>query len=188
MTRRIIAFEVNGKFMISQEINGDKHEQIQFGLMQACDLDWSDVIKIFDGSKTTDDFVAATHSVENAYHYQQIPLAIVDELPVVEELWLLKDGSLELAYEYGKPVLFYSAYFGNDEDDEEFVVAVKTHKEITPEDVTAIRPDLLVSSCCEKCTKLVKRSYKYVKDFPYDAIIDCTADCAEPVKERVFCG
>lgn len=103
MTRRIIAFEVNGKFMVSQELNGDKSEQRMFGLPQG-NLNWSDVIKTFDGSKTTDDFVAAVHSVENAYHYQQIPLAVVDELPVVEQLWLLKDGSLQLAYEYGKPV------------------------------------------------------------------------------------
>lgn len=182
MTRRIIAFEVNGKFMISQELNGDKSEQVHFGLQQACELDWSDVVKIFDGSKTTYDFVAAVHSVENAYHYQQIPLAIVDELPVVEELWFLKDGSLQLAYEYGKPVFFYEAYFGNDENEEEFVVVIKTHKEINPEDVTTIRPHLLETSGCEKCTKLVKVSYKFVEDFPDDAIVDCIDGSEEPIK------
>lgn len=175
MTRRIIAFEVNGKFMISQELNGDKSEQQMFGLPQG-NLNWSDVIKTFDGSKTTDDFVAAVHSVENAYHYQQIPLAVVDELPIVEQLWLLKDGSLQLAYEYGKPVFFYEAYFGNDKNEEDFVVVIKTHKELAPEDVTTIRPDLLETSGCEKCTKLVQVSYKFVEDFPDDAIVDCTEE------------
>lgn len=181
MTRRIIAFEVNGKFMISQELNGDKSEQQMFGLPQG-NLNWSDVIKTFDGSKTTDDFVAAVHSVENAYHYQQIPLAVVDKLPIVEQLWLLKDGSLQLAYEYGKPVFFYEAYFGNDEDEENFVVVIKTHKELAPEDVTTIRPHLLETSGCEKCTKLVQVSYKFVEDFPEDAIVDCIEESVEPVK------
>lgn len=180
MTRRIIAFEVNGKFMISQELNGDKSEQQMFGLPQG-NLNWSDVIKTFDGSKTTDDFVAAVHSVENAYHYQQIPLAVVDELPIVEQLWLLKDGSLQLAYEYGKPVFFYEAYFGNDEDEENFVVVIKTHKELAPEDVTTIRPHLLETSGCEKCTKLVQVSYKFVEDFPEDAIVDCIEESVKPV-------
>lgn len=180
MTRRIIAFEVNGKFMISQELNGDKSEQRMFGLPQG-NINWSDVIKTFDGSKTTDDFVAAVHSVENAYHYQQIPLAVVDELPIVEQLWLLKDGSLQLAYEYGKPVFFYEAYFGNDKNEEDFVVVIKTHKELTPDSFFTIHPHLAVSSGCEKCTKLVKVSYEYVKDFPDDAIVDCTDESVDAI-------
>lgn len=180
MTRRIIAFEVNGKFMISQELNGDKSEQHMFGLPQG-NLNWSDVIKTFDGSKTTDDFVAAVHSVENAYNYQQIPLAVVDELPTVEQLWLLKDGSLQLAYEYGKPVFFYEAYFGNDENEEEFVVVIKTHKEINTDSFFTIYPHLRVSSGCEKCTKLVKVSCEYVKDFPDDAIVDCTNESVDAI-------
>lgn len=185
MTRRIIAFEVNGKFMISQEFNGDKYEQQMFSLSQACELSWRDVIAIFEGCKTTYNFVATVHSVENAYHYQQIPLAIVDVLPEVEQLWFLKDGSLQLAYEYGKPVFFYEAYFGNDENEEEFVVVIKTHKEINPEDVTTIRPHLLEASGCEKCTKLVKVSYKYVEDFPDDAIVDCTEEIARIIEKYI---
>lgn len=104
MTRRICAFEQDGKFYVSQEFNGDRSEQSVYHSRPTIPVDWDYIIGTFDGSQTLDHFKAAVHSTENAYGYEQVPVEKVDTLPGVQEVWMLIDGELRLYSQYGKLV------------------------------------------------------------------------------------
>ena len=105
MTRRICAFQCDGKYYISQEFNGDMHEQSLFHIRPSLTCDWVDVIGTFDGCQTLEDFKAAVHSMENAYGYEHEALEIAEKLPDnQEQVWLLVDGSLQLHTIYGRLV------------------------------------------------------------------------------------
>lgn len=104
MTRRICAFEQDGKFYVSQEFNGDRSEQSVYHPRPTIPVDWDYIIGTFDGSQTLDHFKAAVHSMENAYGYEQVPVEEVDTLPGVQEVWMLIDGELRLYSQYGELV------------------------------------------------------------------------------------
>lgn len=107
MTRRICAMAHNGKFLISQEFNGDRREQelfSGFGMAVTCHGAWDDLIPTFDGNTTPEHFASAVRSMENAYQYGQEPLEEVEELPDCEEVWMLVSGKLVLYSRYGKLV------------------------------------------------------------------------------------
>lgn len=99
MTRRICAMPHNGKFLISQEFNGDRREQEMFsafGMAVTCLGTWDELIHTFDGSTTPEQFASAVRSMENAFGYGQETLEDVEELPRCEEVWILESGRLVL--------------------------------------------------------------------------------------------
>ena len=104
MNRRICAFEHNGKYYMSQEFNGDREEQAMWQSNPSISCNWLDVIGTFNGCETLDDFISAVYSMENAYGYEHEESEVVDELPAVQEVWLLKDGQLQLYAKYGELV------------------------------------------------------------------------------------
>lgn len=104
MNRRICAFEHDGKYYISQEFNGDGAEASAWQSNIRIPFHWSDVIGTFNGSETLDDFISAVHSMENAYGYEHEDLEVANELPSVQEVWLLKEGQLQLYAKYGELV------------------------------------------------------------------------------------
>lgn len=101
MTRRICAMQHNNKFYVSQEFNGDRAEQMMFGLPTLCEGNWKDLIHVFDGSVTLEEFASAVRNMENAFHYAHEELEELDELRPWEELWVLTKEKLVLHSEYG---------------------------------------------------------------------------------------
>ena len=104
MTRRICAMQYQGVYYISQEFNGDYSEQLHFRQYTMCLGDWNDLIRTFDGCRTVEEFAEAVRSMEKAFHYYQVPLEVVPELPSCEEIWILQDGKLMLYSKYGELV------------------------------------------------------------------------------------
>ena len=104
MTRRIIALKGHDGYYISQEFNGDHDEGVQLRGFSAAQANWSDIVPLFHGASDFDGFSSSVKKAEELYGYEKVPLEIVEELPTVQELWLMTDEDLVLYSEYGEVV------------------------------------------------------------------------------------
>jgi len=90
MTRRIVAFtdKETGVTYKTPEFNGDRAEQIQFGLMVSCRSNWREIFAEFEGVSTLEEFKAASERAQR--HWQ--PVSIFSpyvSIPASEELEVL---------------------------------------------------------------------------------------------------
>lgn len=104
MTRRIIALKGRDGYYISQEFNGDRDEGVQFLGRSVVQANWSEIVPLFNGASDFGGFSRSVKKVEELYGYEKIPLEIVEELPSVQELWLMVGEELVLFSEYGEVV------------------------------------------------------------------------------------
>lgn len=104
MTRRIIALRGCDGYYISQEFNGDHDEGVQLRGMSAVQANWSEIIPLFRGASDLVGFSSSVEKAEELYGYEKVPLEIVEELPSVQELWLMVGEELVLFSEYGEVV------------------------------------------------------------------------------------
>ena len=104
MTRRIIALKGRDGYYISQEFNGDRDEGVQFLGRSVVQANWSEIVHLFNGASDFGGFSRSVKKAEELYGYEKIPLEIVEELPSVQELWLMVGEELVLFSEYGEVV------------------------------------------------------------------------------------
>ena len=100
MTRRVLVYEDNGKFYISQEFNGDKKEALSWNKNTFLKVNWEEIIPLFDGITTLTKFRKAVRKSEKAYGYETYPLITSEEIPIREEVWKVIDGKLTLYARY----------------------------------------------------------------------------------------
>lgn len=100
MTRRILVFNDNSKYYVSQEFNGDKEEFIRFHGHSFVPVNWEDVVPLFNDVETLPQFRKVIKTAEGMYGYEKCPLNIKDEVPRCEEVWMLIDGKLQLYARY----------------------------------------------------------------------------------------
>lgn len=103
MTRRIIAFPCGNVLHISQEFNGDRDEGTLLLGTSPVKVNWSDIVALFDGIETLEQFTQAVEQAEALYGYESEPLEEVSYLPEVEQLWKVVEQKLVLWARYGQP-------------------------------------------------------------------------------------
>ena len=100
----MIALKGRDGYYISQEFNGDHDEAMQLRGFTVVQANWNDVVPLFNGASDFGMFSRAVKEAENLFGYENVPLEIVEELPSVQELWLMVGEELVLFSEYGEVV------------------------------------------------------------------------------------
>lgn len=104
MTRRIIVYTGRnaheGYYFVSQEFNGDKEEAIRWNPQTAIQVNWNEIIELFNGIDSLHMFRKAVRRAEDLYTYENISLVKEEKMPRCEEIWILNDGKLRLFSKY----------------------------------------------------------------------------------------
>lgn len=106
MTRRIIAFPLaGGKYLVSQEFNGDRNEIRKWGSgTTIVRINWPTAVARFEDVRSEREFRAALRDVEAWYGYEQVKPEVVDAIPGTEEVWVVRAKHLTLVSRYSEPV------------------------------------------------------------------------------------
>ena len=107
MTRRYyFAMNIEGKYIASPELKGDKEELLQTGSRDTCDLTWEEILDMLRGVTSTYRFLMVVHVIAMAYHsYGEekklgVRLHIADrreDVPAADEVYFItKDGAIVL--------------------------------------------------------------------------------------------
>lgn len=106
MTRRIIALPLaEGKYLVSQEFNGDRNEfRKRGGSATSVRINWPTAVARFEGVCSEQEFRAALRDVEAWYGYEQMEPEMVDTIPSTEEVWAVRAKHLTLVSRYSEPV------------------------------------------------------------------------------------
>lgn len=104
MTRRVLVYEDNGKYYISQEFNGDKREALHWNKNTLLKVNWEEIIPLFDAVTTLTKFKKTVRKAEDLYGYETYPLRVSDEFPRREEVWKVIDGKLVLYAKFDEVV------------------------------------------------------------------------------------
>lgn len=105
MTRRVMVFKIGDVYLVSQEFNGDRSEAEYFFGHTGIKCDWPEVVELFEGVETPEEFREAVGKAEELYGYERLPLEAESELPVAEQVWVMSHGNLILKTRYGEPLV-----------------------------------------------------------------------------------
>lgn len=176
MTRRKIVFNnLDGRYLVSEEYNGDKEEMERFGLA-ACDHTWAEFMEAMNSVRTMPDFLKMISQIAASYHAvvngtvlpqqaNQLPGArirtarsrkeLYDLVGMMDEVWEVKRGTPG-AHLLDKSSYAVQTYNGKAVwDESEFCFSSVKRGDYVSQAVVDDVADCLPPACyCKQCTQL----------------------------------